>query len=167
LAGADLTRANLRHAQLAHADLRKAILVHADLSGADFEAANLSSAVLAFAKIDIAVITAKYARQADITGAEFVYVNDADRQQWDLYGDTLGESSAADDAQKFIDGMCGNENYLHQQNKELPFVIHSRRCVHPIDYKQFSAGPFFPSPFFSADSATQIRLSACRSRAAL
>lgn len=135
LAGSDLSGANMRHARLAGAALGGANLSHADLSGADLSGANLAGANLAFATIDMTAIEARSIAMADITGARFVYVDADDSSMWETYADTLGEGDAAQNVQHFIDSTCSDARFNEKLGRKVPFVIHARRCPHPLDYK--------------------------------
>ena len=135
LAGSDLSGANMRHARLAGADLSGANLSHADLSGAELSGVNLAGANLAFATIDMNAIEARSIAMADITGARFVYVDADDSSMWDSYADTLGESDAAQNVQRIIDSTCSDARFNEKLARQVPFVVHARRCPHPLDYE--------------------------------
>ncbi|MDR7376170.1 hypothetical protein J2X19_000828 [Rhodoferax ferrireducens] len=153
LAGSDLSGANMRHARLAGADLSGANLSYADLSGADLSGVNLGSANLAFATIDVNAIEARSIAMADITGARFVYVDDDDSTIWDTYADTLGEGDAAQNVQHIIDSTCSDARFNEKLGREVPFVIHARRCPHPLDYESLKRQrPSMPATSASSPS---------------
>lgn len=153
LAGADLSGANMRHARLAGADLSGANLSNADLSGADLTGVNLAGAILAFATIDVNVIEARSIAMADITGARFVYVDEDDSSMWDAYADTIGEGDAAQNVQHIIDSTCSDARFNERLGREVPFVIHARRCPHPLDYKSLKRQrPSMPASAASSPS---------------
>lgn len=150
LKGADLNHANLGSVDLSHADLRSvnfsganlgnAVLIGADLSNANFEGANLAGAQFIGAKVDVSIILAGSLRLADMTGVQFVYVDENGEAQWDGFNDTLAEASEAEDRQSLMDSACADTRYQKTQNKALPFTPSHKKCHHRVNYDRIFAG---------------------------
>ncbi|MDB5868327.1 MAG: hypothetical protein JWP96_659, partial [Polaromonas sp.] len=78
-------------------------------------------------------------RRADITGVQFVYVDENGEDQWDGFNDTLAEASAADDRQSVIDSACADVKYEKPQNKALPFTLAHKKCHRRVNYNRIFA----------------------------
>lgn len=140
LSAVDFTEADLRDVNFSGADLSNAILVGADLSNVNFEDANLGGAQLIKAKLDVSVILASSLLLADLTGVQFVYVDENGEEQWSAFGDSLAETSVADNRQILIDSACADVKYQVPQNKALPFTLAHKKCHHRVNYKKFFVG---------------------------
>jgi len=137
LSSVDLSGADLRSANLSDANLSNAVLNGADLSNANLENANLTGAQLIKAKVDISVILASSLRQADLTGVQFVYVDENGEEQWDAFNDTLVEASGADNRQNLMDSACADASYQKPQHTDIPFALRYKKCHRRVDYKKF------------------------------
>lgn len=137
LSSVDLSGADLRSANLSHANLSNALLNGADLSNANFENADLTGAQLIKTTLDISVIFAGSLRQADLTGVQFVYVDDNGEEQWDAFNDTFAEASAADNRQNLMNGACADASYQKPQHTNMPFTLSYKKCHRRVDYKKF------------------------------
>lgn len=134
LGSVDLSEADLRSANFSGANLGNAILIGADLSNAKFEGANLAGAQLIGAKVDVSIILAASLRLADMTGVQFVYVDENGEEQWDWFNDTLAEASGAEDRQSLINSACADIRHQRPQNKRLPFTPNHKKCYHGVNY---------------------------------
>ena len=130
----DLSEADLRSVNFSGANLGNAILIGADLSNANFVGANLAGAQLIGAKVDISIILAASLRLADMTGVQFVYVDENGEELWDWFNDALAEASGAEDRQSLIDSACADTSHQKPQHKQLPFTPNNKRCHHDVNY---------------------------------
>lgn len=138
LRNSNLTEANLQGADLSGAKLDGAKLYHANLSGVKFDRATLNQTKLSFAVVDISIILANNLNNTDLTGVFFVMTDDNGNVDWGMYGDTIAESSDADDAQRKIDGACIDNKYNVAQYKYLPIKLPKRKCGGSIEYSRIS-----------------------------
>ena len=130
----DLSEADLRSANFSGANLANAVLIGADLSNANFVGANLAGAQLIGAKVDISIILSASLRLADMTGVQFVYVDENGEALWDWFNDALAEASGAEDRQSLIDSAYADIRHQKLQHKHLPFTPNQKKCHHGVNY---------------------------------